>query len=269
MSDQHRLDIHELLRIMATLRAPGGCPWDREQDHRSLLPYLIEETYEVVEAVEEQSDAEMCAELGDLLLQIVFHAQMADERKAFDFTDVTHAISSKLIRRHPHVFRPEEVSGVDTAEKVLANWEQLKRKERGGEASALHGIPKGLPALVQAQRTQEKAASVGFDWQETASVLDKVQEELTELRDALKDPAQRAEEFGDLLFAMVNLGRHLKLNAEDCLRSSIAKFRGRFHAMEASARAGGRQLSELDAAGLDGLWNEAKRTEAVADSPLQ
>jgi MazG family protein len=269
MSDKPRHDIHDLLRIMATLRAPGGCPWDREQDHRSLLPYLIEETYEVVEAIEEGSDGDMCAEMGDLLLQIVFHAQMASERSAFDFTDVADAISSKLIRRHPHVFRPEEVKGVDTAEKVLANWELLKRKERGEHSSVLQGLPKGLPALAYAQRMQEKAASVGFDWHEARGVWAKVGEEIEELGNVLEDPDKRAEELGDLLFALVNLARHFKLNAEDCLRASLQKFQRRFVAMEESARARGQHLAELGPNALDALWTEAKQADAArrTDAP--
>jgi tetrapyrrole methylase family protein/MazG family protein len=267
MDDKRRLTIEELLRIMARLRGPGGCPWDREQDHRSLLPYLVEEAYEVLEAVEQGGDADLCAELGDLLLQIVFHAQMASERAAFDFTDVTDAISRKLIRRHPHVFRPEEVQGVDTAEKVLANWERLKRKERGEHSSVLQGLPRGLPALAYAQRMQEKAASVGFDWHEARGVWKKVAEEVEELGAVLEDPDQRAEELGDLLFALVNLARHLKLNAEDCLRASLHKFRRRFEAMEAAARSQGRPLSELGPDALEALWSEAKQAEAAAAAP--
>ena len=262
MDEKQRQTIEDLLAIMAKLRAPGGCPWDREQDHRTLLPYLIEEAYEVVEAVEADDDGELCAELGDLLLQIVFHCEMASERGAFDFTDVTDGISRKLIRRHPHVFKPEDAVGVDTAEKVIQNWERLKRKERGDDSSALHGIPKGLPALVYAQRMQDKAASVGFDWSEAREVLDKVEEEIKELRQAIEDPVRRADELGDLLFSIVNLSRHLKLAAEDCLRGSIHKFRRRFLAMEASARQQDASLASMSPAQLDSLWTEAKAGES-------
>jgi tetrapyrrole methylase family protein / MazG family protein len=262
MDERQRHTIEDLLGIMARLRAPGGCPWDREQTHQSLLPYLVEETYEVYEAIEEEDDGEMCVELGDLLLQVVFHCQMASERGAFDFTDVTEAIGSKLLRRHPHVFSPDEAQGVDTAAKVLHNWERLKRKERGEKSSALAGIPKALPALLYAQRMQDKAASVGFDWPDARGVLGKVAEEARELEAVLDDPQRAADELGDLLFVLVNLARHLKLSAEDCLRSSIHKFRHRFEAMEADARGQGRQLAEMDAAALDALWSAAKSAEA-------
>lgn len=271
MDDGYRQTIHDLRQILATLRAPGGCPWDREQTHRSLLPYLVEETYEVLEAIEAEDDAEMCAELGDLLLQVIFHSQMASERGAFDFDDVTDGISRKLIRRHPHVFRPDEVSGVDTSEKVIANWEKLKAKERGGTSSALQGIPKALPALVFAQRMQEKASSVGFDWPEARGAFDKVREEVRELAEVLDDPQVRGAELGDLLFSVVNLARHFKLSAEDCLRASIHKFRGRFEAVEALAREQGKNLSEMEVPALDALWNEVKAREAqpAADPSAQ
>ncbi len=258
---ENRKTIQDLLDIMATLRAPGGCPWDRKQTHRSLLRYLVEETYEVVHAIEDGDMAELPGELGDLLLQIVFHAQMASERRDFDFSDVTDAICRKLIRRHPHVFEPEKVSGVDTPEKVLLNWEKIKQRERGESSSVLDGLPRGFPALLLAQRMQDKAASAGFDWKSAAGVMEKLEEEIAELRQAWAHPEHRAEELGDLLFTLVNMARHLKLDAEDCLRASTAKFEGRFRKMEQQLQGTGRSLSHLTPHELDELWKKAKGVE--------
>lgn len=253
-----------LQAIMARLRAPeGGCPWDREQTHASLRQYLLEETYEALEALDAGDVAALQEELGDLLLQIVFHAQVADEAGEFDLGDVAAGISRKLIRRHPHVFG--DVSAAD-AGAVLRNWEALKRAERteraGSETapkSMLDGVPRAMPALAYARAVQERATRVGFDWPSVDGVLDKVAEEARELVAATSSVA-RQEEFGDLLFVLVRLAAWLNVDAEDALRAANQKFRTRFEAMEAAARAAEKSLDQYDAAGLDVLWIDAKRT---------
>ncbi|MBI3972015.1 MAG: nucleoside triphosphate pyrophosphohydrolase, partial [Chloroflexi bacterium] len=253
--------LHEpqtLVEIMARLRAPDGCPWDREQTHESLRRYLLEETYEALEAVDAGDVAALEEELGDLLLQIVFHAQIAGESGSFDFGDVVAGIAAKLIRRHPHVFGDESAHDADA---VLRNWEALKRAEREGKAqperSMLDGVPQAMPALAYAQAVQARAARVGFDWPDVAGVLDKVAEEARELATAAS-AAERFEEFGDLLFVLARLASWLGVDAEDALRAANQKFRTRFAAMETTARAEGKALEQYDAAGLDRLWNAAK-----------
>jgi tetrapyrrole methylase family protein/MazG family protein len=261
-----------LREVMARLRAPDGCPWDREQTHASLRKYLLEETYETLEALDAGDMVALEEELGDLLLQIVFHAQVADEAGEFDLGDVVAGIVAKLIRRHPHVFGAGANGGGagQDAETVLRNWETLKRAERaqkgaaggGGGRSMLDGVPRAMPSLAYAQAVQERVARVGFDWPDVAGVVEKVAEEARELAEAPPDDHKaRQEELGDLLFAAVNLSRRLGIDAEEALRGANAKFRARFGAMEGAARRAGKGLEEYDASGLDALWEGAKAAE--------
>ena len=246
-----------LVEIMARLRR--GCPWDREQTHRSLLPYLIEETYEVVDAVESADDADLCEELGDLLLQIVFHAQLATECGKFSIADVTDGLANKMIRRHPHVFGDQAVTSVA---EVWANWDQLKAQEPAGLArhSRLDGIPKGLGALQRGQKMQEKAARVGFDWPTADGIRDKLAEELAELEGARRDgdEARVREELGDVFFTIVNLARALGVDAEGALRGANEKFYRRFAYMERRAEQQGRSLGDMTLDELEELWQLAK-----------
>lgn len=253
------LEFSRLVEIMAKLRAPGGCPWDRSQSREDLKTYLVEETYEVLDAIDSGCTEKLKEELGDLLLQIVFHAEIADEEKAFDIEDVCRAINEKLIRRHPHVFGDVKA---ETPDIVLKNWETIKKGEKEGK-SALGGVPKVLPALLKAYRLQEKAARVGFDWEETRQVEAKVDEELAELREAVDsgDKSKIREEMGDLLFAIVNLSRFLKLDPEDTLQAANEKFIRRFKAVEKSAADDGRDLHGMSLAEMDQLWEEAKKKE--------
>ncbi|MBI4518388.1 MAG: nucleoside triphosphate pyrophosphohydrolase [Deltaproteobacteria bacterium] len=249
----------ELVQIMERLRAPGGCPWDREQSHASIKPYLIEEAYEVIEAIEANDDTELCLELGDLLLQVVFHAEMAQERGAFAIGDVIRAICEKLIRRHPHVFGDLEVKDSD---EVLRNWSRIKAAERQHreDRSALAGVPRAMPALIRAQRLGEKAARVGFDWQRAADVLDKLAEELNELRAAMQlgDPAAAESELGDVLYAATNLARHLNCNAEDALTKASDRFTRRFRYIEERLSAAGKDIHDTAIEEQEALWQEAK-----------
>jgi tetrapyrrole methylase family protein/MazG family protein/ATP diphosphatase len=257
----------ELVRIMHRLRAPGGCPWDREQSHASIKPYTIEEAYEVVEAIDAGDDAELCAELGDLLLQIVFHAEMASERRAFTIGDVLAAISEKMVRRHPHVFAGAQVGSAD---EVLRNWSRIKADERrtSEDASALAGVPRAMPALLRAQRLGEKAGHAGFDWRTPAGVLDKLREELGELETALAsgDRDAAAAELGDLLYAATSLARHLGVVAEDALQRAADRFTARFRHMEAALAAQQREVHGTAAADLEMLWQAAKRALAAGPS---
>jgi MazG family protein len=249
----------ELVRIMHRLRAPGGCPWDREQSHASIKAYTIEEAFEVAEAIDAGDDAELCTELGDLLLQIVFHAEMAAERGGFAIADVIAAISDKMRRRHPHVFGTTEVSG---AHEVVRNWSRIKAQERqsADDRSVLAGVPRAMPALLRAQRLGEKAAHAGFDWQSTHGVLAKLREELDEIESALAagDAAQAAAELGDLLYAGTSLARHLQVRAEDVLHAAGDRFSRRFRHMEAALAAMEREPHSADSAELDRLWELAK-----------
>jgi tetrapyrrole methylase family protein / MazG family protein len=251
----------KLVEIMAKLRGPGGCPWDRSQSPEDLKTYLVEETYEVLDAIDSKSGDKLKEELGDLLLQIIFHAQIADEEKSFDIEDVCRAINEKLVRRHPHVFGDVKA---DTPDIVLKNWEAIKKGEKEGK-SVLEGVPKYFPALLKAFRLQEKAARVGFDWEETRQVEAKVDEELRELKEAviLKDKENIKEELGDLLFAIVNLSRFLKLDPEDTLQAANEKFIRRFKAVERSAAADGKDLHGMSLAEMDELWEDAKRKEKI------
>ena len=254
-----------LLAIMARLRDPErGCPWDIEQDFDSIATYTIEEAYEVADAVARREMAELCDELGDLLLQVVYHARMAEEAGAFGFGDVVRAISDKMVRRHPHVFG--SASRDRTAGQQTEDWERIKATERAARprtAGALAGVAAGLPALTRAVKLQDRAARVGFDWPDARAVLEKIAEEsaeLVEARDA-GDAGRVAEEYGDLLFVMANLARHLKLDPEAALRAANAKFVRRFAAIEAALAAEGRGPAELTLAEMDALWDRAKAAE--------
>jgi MazG family protein len=251
--------INELRRIIARLRAPGGCPWDREQTHASLRGGLLEEAYEVVSAIDAADDENLREELGDLLLQSVFHAQIAEEEGRFNFDDVARGISEKLIRRHPHVFGEDHCA--DSAA-VLVRWDEIKRAEKGGAAphSVLEGIPGSLAALMRAEKVQKKAAKVGFDWDAAPPVIAKVREELAEVEAALATGHADAleEEIGDLLFSVVNLARKLKIDAEIALHRATNKFVARFQALEQLARERALVLGEMTLAELDALWDEIK-----------
>lgn len=251
----------DLVEVMARLRR--GCPWDREQTHESLVPYLIEEAYEVVDAVEAHSDGDLCEELGDLLLQIVFHAQLATERGKFSIADVVDGLSNKMIRRHPHVFGDQAVASVAD---VWQNWDQLKSLEPAAKTreSRLDGIPRGLGALQRGQKMQDKAARVGFDWPSVDGVRAKLAEEIAELERARRDGDARGvrEEVGDLIFTVVNLARALGVDAESAMRDANDKFYRRFSYMERRAQSEGRSLGELSLDELEELWQLAKTQAA-------
>jgi tetrapyrrole methylase family protein/MazG family protein len=249
-------NLARLLRIMARLRGPGGCPWDREQTHRSLRHNLIEECYEVLDAMDSGQAGEFRDELGDLLLQIVFHAQMADEAGEFDFDAVSKSIADKLVRRHPHVFGKKKAG---TSAEVLKQWEQIKKTEKNS-LSIFAEVPRSLPALLKADKIQRKASRVGFDWKHVKDVVAKVEEELRELKGALASGNRRhfEEELGDLLFAAVNLARYEKLDAEDLLNRTIHKFVKRFQQIERAVHKSGRRLEDCTLEELDALWESAK-----------
>jgi len=247
--------------IVAHLRAPNGCPWDREQTHETLRKHLLEESYEAISAIDSGDFADMREEFGDLLLQIVLQSQIANEEGEFNVNQVVHGIHSKIVRRHPHVFGELELDGVDG---VLANWEKLKeveRKDNGkAEKGLLDGVPLALPALSQAQEYQDRAARVGFDWPEIEGVLDKVREEIEEIKNAETD-FELASEIGDLFFALVNVARWKKIDAESALRGTNMKFKKRFSYVEQGAKKQGRNLSELSLDEMESLWQEAKKKD--------
>lgn len=256
-----RKTFDDLVNLMTTLRAPGGCPWDRQQTLPDLKPYVVEESYEVIDAIDSGDRASLLEELGDMLLQAVFIAEITREEGAFDIYDSITAIHDKLVRRHPHVFA--DVVAND-AEEVLVNWEKLKNAERKAEnKSVLAGVPQALPALLRASRLTEKAARVGFDWRRTEDVFDKIDEELGELREAVAagDKAHIEEEIGDLLFTVANIARKVGLNAEEALQSTNRKFTRRFGSMETTVRATGRDLDQLTLEEMDALWDAAKSME--------
>lgn len=271
----------KVVEIMAALRAQNGCPWDRKQTHESLKPYLLEEAYEVLETIDQRDRQKLREELGDVLLQVIFHSQIASETGSFTIEDVLDTLATKLIRRHPHVFgNGDQSRNASTSEQVLSQWEEIKRAEReaaGTKQSALEGVPKTLPALLRAYQIQARAARVGFDWPQSEAsleqVLGKVAEEIGELREALALSRTRTEsesnrtdtneeienELGDLLFSLVNLARFLKANPEDALRRSTNRFTDRFHLVEAQALEKGRSLRDMTLGEMDELWDEAKR----------
>ncbi|HJZ33522.1 MAG TPA: nucleoside triphosphate pyrophosphohydrolase [Hyphomicrobiaceae bacterium] len=265
MPSSHKT-ITDLIAIMAALRTPGsGCPWDLAQTFATIAPYTIEEAYEVADAIERGDLPALKDELGDLLLQVVYHARLAEEEGAFAFADVVDAIAQKMLRRHPHVFgsAAERAAGA-----VPGFWERIKGAEKAGAAKAAAGVlddvPVGLPALTRAVKLQGKAATVGFDWPSLAPVLDKLKEELAELEAAVADaapPAAVAEELGDLLFVIANVARHLKVEPEQVLRQANAKFMRRFAAIEAKLANAGRSPAQSDLAEMDGLWQQVKAEE--------
>jgi ATP diphosphatase len=273
MMEDARNSIDDLLAVMAALRTPGtGCPWDLEQTFKTIAPYTIEEAYEVADAIERGDVADLKDELGDLLLQVVYHARIAEEQQAFAFGDVTDAITTKMIRRHPHVFgsAAERAAGA-----APGFWERIKAAERAdalqagsaSEPSILDGVPAGLPALTRALKLQNKAASVGFDWPSLGPVFDKLKEELGELEDVLvggeaaSDRTKIEEEFGDLLFVVANVARHLKVDPEAALRAANQKFTRRFHAIERKLAQDGRTPAQSTLAEMDLLWDQAKAGE--------
>lgn len=280
-----RTGFDRLVQIMATLRGPNGCSWDRKQTHDSLKPYLLEETYEVLETIDQQDMAKLREELGDLLLQILFHAQIASEQGRFTIEDVMSLLADKLIRRHPHVFeRPPSGQDSLSPEEVYGKWEQIKRQEReasGRTHSVLDGVPSTLPALLRAYQVQARASRVGFDWPDsregTAQVLEKIEEECRELWAAVSGEPQAADggrggsqeqitaEFGDVLFSLVNLARKLAVHPEDALRLATGRFVARFHYIEAEARRVGRSLDSLTLEDMDRLWADAKKAARTGE----
>ena len=251
----------DLVEIMEKLRSPEGCPWDRKQTHESLLPYLLEETYEVIDAVKKGNDEELKEELGDLLLQVVFHSQIAKERGAFDIEDVVDSIAKKLIHRHPHVFGGRE--DIKTAEDVNREWEKLKEKEGKKKGSLLDGIPESMPALERAYKLQKRAAKVGFDWESFEGIKEKLVEELSEIEEELKrgNGEKIEEEVGDLLFMAVNLARFLGVHPEIALRRANEKFEKRFRYIEKRAKEMGKNLEKMSLEEMEALWQEAKERE--------
>jgi MazG family protein len=249
----------KLCEIVAQLRAPGGCPWDREQTHESLLPATIEEAYEVAEAARSENEAHFREELGDLLLLVVMHAEIARESGQFNIDNVIAEITEKLIRRHPHVFGE---SNARDSGAVLKQWEAIKREEKKGDQHYLASLPTALPALMRAQKAQSKVARVNFDWTELSDVIAKIDEELGELKDAINAGDQKSveDEIGDLLFAIVNLARKSRLDAETSLQAATDKFVRRFNLLEDELCARGEKLGEVDLAELDTIWNKIKKT---------
>jgi ATP diphosphatase len=263
-----RYSLVDLLRIMQRLRDPdSGCPWDIQQDFRSILPSTLEECYELAEAIEQGDFDHVEDELGDVLFQVVFHAQMGSELGLFDFDSVVDRLAGKLIRRHPHVFADGAIEGVvgerSSVDQVKQSWEDIKQREREGRAQegVLADVPRALPALPRAQKLQKRAARVGFDWPSPEPVFDKLAEEVAELRAALADDDAGAarDELGDILFTCVNLARHLGIDAEEALRGSSARFESRFRLMEALSRDAGSAIESLDMEAMDALWERAKR----------
>ena len=268
---------HKLVQLMAALRAPNGCPWDRKQTHESLRPYLLEETYEVLDTLDRKDGKKLPEELGDVLLQVLFHSQIASEAGTFTIDDVLDHLTEKLIRRHPHVFQNGSNDSIPTnAEQVVARWEDIKRTERqatGRAESVLDGVPNTLPSLLRAYQIQARASRVGFDWTHDEAGFDqmvnKIEEEIRELRMAMRLPLsddttgsrreEIAAEFGDVLFSLVNLARFIKVNPEDQLRQCINRFVERFQFIEQQATASGRRMNDLSIDEMNRLWEEAKR----------
>ncbi|HAV21496.1 MAG: nucleoside triphosphate pyrophosphohydrolase [Bacillota bacterium] len=263
METEKRCDMERLVEIMRTLRGENGCPWDRKQTHRSLRTYLIEEAYEVIQAIDDEDDNALCEELGDVLLQVVFHAQIADERGKFSISDIIEGISEKMIRRHPHVFGDVEAKDSDA---VLRNWERIKQKEyaegheEDGRVSIFHNVAGAMPALMRAVKVQAKASRVGFDWPDIEGALSKVGEELAELEQARKsnDGDAIEEEVGDVLFALVNVARFLKVDPEIALGKAVDKFMARFRYIEDKVDQSDRDLEDMTLEEMDILWEESK-----------
>lgn len=249
-----RYDFNDLLALMEQLRGEGGCPWDREQTHQSIRRNFIEEVYEACEAIDNEDNTHLCEELGDVLLQVVFHAHIAQSDGAFDMTDVTDGICRKLVLRHPHIFGEVSVSG---SAEVLDNWEEIKRREKQQETytQAMDEVAKSLPALIYAEKMQKRARKAGFDWDDVSGALDKVREETDELASAIKGEGNAEEELGDLLFAAVNVARFLEVDQEEALRKAARKFHRRFARVEEMA---GDALKGMSLAEMDKLWDKAK-----------
>src|SRR5438034_4274487 len=271
ISDQQSaISFQKLCEIVAKLRAPGGCPWDQEQTHGSLLPALIEEAYEVAEAARAKDDAHFREELGDLLLLIVMHAEIAREAGHFDMDDVIHGLSDKLVRRHPHVFGTSDARDSGA---VLKQWEAIKREEKKADSHYLASLPEALPALMRGQKAQSKAARVNFDWTDVRDVVTKVEEELREMKEAVaslataspsrggQDRARTEEEMGDMLFAVVNLARKCRIDAESAMQGATDKFVTRFNRLEDELKTRGKKLGEVDLAEMDKIWDRIKMTK--------
>lgn len=262
-SEIRRPDFQDFVDVIARLRAEDGCPWDRKQTHQTLKKCLVEETYEVIEAIEEEDDQHLTEELGDLMMQVLFHAQIAKEEGSFDIRDVIQGIVEKLIRRHPHVFGDIHV---ENAEEVLINWDKIKAKEKVNDtekpASVLDGVPGELPALMRANKISKKAAKTGFDWDSADGVLDKIQEEFREFAEAADsgDTGQIEEEFGDVLFALVNLARHYHVDPEGALRDATNKFIRRFHFIEQEGLKMGKSVQDMDLSEMESLWEKSKKS---------
>jgi tetrapyrrole methylase family protein/MazG family protein len=250
----------ELIALMERLRGAEGCPWDKEQTHESLKPYLVEETYEVIDAIDSGDPAKLREELGDLLFQVIFHAQIAKEKKAFNIAEVLKGCLEKMTSRHPHVFGEEQLK---TAEEVLKAWHKIKHKESGEkEKSILGSLPRHMPALQKAFKVQKKAARVGFDWPKVEGVIAKMEEELREVRQALaskQETGELEEELGDLLFAAANLSRFLRINPEEALNKAVKKFVKRFKQVEAILASQGKEIEHCTLEEMDGLWEEVKK----------
>ncbi|HVS30981.1 MAG TPA: nucleoside triphosphate pyrophosphohydrolase [Thermoanaerobaculia bacterium] len=256
-----RRPFEELVQLMTTLRGPGGCPWDREQTLPDLKPFVIEEAYEVVDAIDRDDRSALAEEVGDLLLEAVFIAEITRQEGSFDIFDAVGLVHDKLVRRHPHVFAGVEA---DDAGQVLVNWEKLKNEERKAEnKSVLSGVPNALPALLKSSRLTEKAARVGFDWRRTEDVFHKLDEEIAELREAVAagTPKEIHDEIGDLLFTIANIARKVNVNPEEALQSTSRKFMRRFASMESAVRERGQNLDELTLEEMDALWDAAKAAE--------
>jgi len=251
------MNLDELIKIMAALRSEKGCPWDKEQTMESLKPFIVEEAYEVLEAIDEKNPEAVKEELGDLLFQVVFQCQIAKEKGEFEMADVIEKIGRKMIARHPHVFGDADYK---TTEEVLVHWEAQKKREGKQRESLLEGVPRTLPSLLRAHRLQDRAARVGFDWDKIEDVMKKLDEEIAEFKDAMAKKKEVAieEELGDVLFMLVNISRFIGVNPEDALRKTISKFISRFRYIEMAAAESGRKLSDMTLAEMDALWDEAK-----------
>ncbi len=259
------MDLQELVNIMSALRGEKGCPWDREQTRESLKPFIVEESYEVLEAIDEGNPEAIREELGDLLFQIIFQCQIAKERGEFDVADVIKKIGTKMISRHPHVFGTADYR---TPAEVLVQWEEQKRREGKQRDSLLDGVPRTMPSLLRAHRLQDRASRVGFDWKRVEDVLQKLDEELREFRSALagKSQGEIEEELGDVFFVLVNISRFVGVNPEDALRKTISKFISRFRYIEMAAAEQGQALGDMTLEEMDALWETAKRRERPEDN---
>ena len=261
MPAEKKYSIDDLVTVMKALRTPEtGCPWDLEQDFKTIAPYTLEEAYEVVDAIDRESMVDLREELGDLLFQSVYHAQMASEGDHFDLYDVIHDVTRKMISRHPHVFEERKADSADDVDKI---WEEQKSKEKNVKGSVLDGVTAALPSLLKAQKLQKKAAKVGFEWPNVTHVLDKLEEEIQEMREAVEnnDIENQKEELGDILFLLANYGRMLGINSEEALRQCNNKFEHRFRGLEADLKQSGSSVEEADLGEMEQAWNNQKLSE--------